>query len=170
MMGSFLGSYIIVSLSDTIVYLGCGMSMLILALISFVRKPPKPKRISTLRKYVGFLGYFFLSIVGNMFPAGSGVWYYFNNTLIMRLSPLESKGIASVLAIFWFVGTFAGIMTAGIYDISWAIALALGMFIGGYFGTKHIIKLGNEIFRNVLLGSIVLFAFYFLYLGYNSSR
>ena len=42
------------------------------------------------------------------------------------------------------------------------------MFIGGWFGTKHIIKLGNDIFRKILLVSIVIFALYFLYLAYNS--
>jgi uncharacterized protein len=168
MIGSFLGSYIIVRLSDTVVYIGCGMSMLTLALISLVRKTTKPQKVWLARRYVGFLGYFILSIIGNMFPAGSGVWYYFNNTLILRLSPLESKGIASVLAIFWFVGTFTGIMTAGIYEISWAIALAVGMFIGGYFGTQHIIKIGNDKLKHIFLVTIVCFALYFLYLGYNS--
>lgn len=42
------------------------------------------------------------------------------------------------------------------------------MFIGGYFGTKHIIKIGNNLLKNFLLVSIVIFAFYFLYLAYNS--
>jgi uncharacterized membrane protein YfcA len=59
-------------------------------------------------------------------------------------------------------------MAAGQYVISWAIALALGMFIGGYFGTKHIIKLGNNALRNILLISIIAFAFYFIYLAYHS--
>jgi uncharacterized protein len=166
MTGSFLGSYLIVQLSDTIVYIGCGLSMLTLAVISLIRKTSKPQKVSIARRYIGFLGYFILSIVGNMFPAGSWVWYYFNNTLILRLSPLESKGIASVLAIFWFIGTFAGIMTAGIYEISWAIALAIGMFIGGYFGTEHIIKIGNAKLERILLMTIVFFALYFLYLGF----
>ena len=49
--------------------------------------------------------------------------------------------MAAVLSVFWFIGTFFGIMATGKYVISWGIALALGMFIGGYFGTKHIIKL-----------------------------
>lgn len=59
-------------------------------------------------------------------------------------------------------------MVQGQYIISLAIAFGIGMFIGGYFGTKHIIKLGNEIFRDILLISIVIFALYFLYLAYNS--
>jgi uncharacterized membrane protein YfcA len=57
-------------------------------------------------------------------------------------------------------------MTAGIYEISWAIALAIGMFIGGYFGTEHIIKIGNAKLERILLMTIVFFALYFLYLGF----
>ena len=168
MCGSFLGSYLIVSLSDQIVYLGCGTSMLMLTALSYFRrsKNTKKAKISKLREYLGYVAYFFLSIIGNMFPAGSGVWYYFSNTLILKLTPIESKGIASVLAIFWFVGTFAGIMTAGIYHIAWAVALAVGMFIWGYFGTAHIIAIGNEKLQYILSTTIVSFGLYFLYLGF----
>lgn len=41
------------------------------------------------------------------------------------------------------------------------------MLIGGYFGTKHIIKIGNQALRNILLGTIVVFALYFLYLAFH---
>lgn len=141
--------------------------MLTLVVISFFRRETEGKVLSKKRKYAGFFGYFLLSIVGNLFPAGSGVWYYFNNTLVLRLSPIESKGISSVLSIFWFVGTLLGILMAGQYHVSWAIALGIGMLIGGYFGTKHIIKIGNQALRNILLSTITLFAFYFLYLAFH---
>jgi hypothetical protein len=110
-------------------YLGCGVSMILLTLVSVFRKDIPGEHISKIREHIGYITYFFLSIIGNLFPAGSGVWYYFNNTLILRLSPIESKGIASVLALFWFVGTFFGIMVAGQYNIPWAFSLGLGMFI-----------------------------------------
>ncbi len=168
MIGSFLGSYFIVSLSDTIMYLGCGLSMLILTFVSTFRKVSVPGKISDSRKYSGFLGYFVLSIVGNLFPAGSWVWYYFNNTLILRLTPLQSKWIASVLAFFWFIGTLLGILSAWVYRIDWALALGLGMLIWGHFGTKHIIKIGDELLRYILLTTIAIFALYFLYLAYTS--
>lgn len=72
------------------------------------------------------------------------------------------------MSVFWFIGSFLAIMVRGQYVVSAAIAFGLGMFIGGYFGTKHVIKIGNRIFRNLLLVSIVLFALYFLYSAYNS--
>ena len=74
------------------------------------------------------------------------------------------------MSVFWFIGSFIAIMVQGQYILSLAIAFGAGMFIGGYFGTKHIIKLGNEIFRNILLISIIIFAFYFLSLAYNSLK
>ena len=168
LFGSFLGSYLIISIPDVIMYLGCWVSMLLLTIVSIFKKEKKWAHISKVREYIGYGTYFVLSIVGNLFPAGSGVWYFFNNTLILKLSPLESKWIASVLALFWFVGTLFGILIAGQYNIAWAISLGLGMFIWWYFGTKHIIKIGNDILKNFLLVSITLSAFYFLYLAYNS--
>ena len=170
MTGSFLGSYIITTLSDTIMYFGCGISMIVLTTISYLKKEKNTKKqmISPLRATMGYVTYFVLAIVGNMFPAGSGVWYYFANTLILKLTPIESKWIASVLAIFWFVGTFFGILTAGMYNFPWAIALALGMFVWWYLGTKHMIHIGDIKLEKILLSTIFLFALYFLYLGYNS--
>jgi len=166
--GSFLGSYLIISIPDAIMYLGCGVSMILLTIVSIFKKEQKWEKISKLREYIGYGTYFVLSIIGNLFPAGSGVWYFFNNTLILRLSPLESKWIASVLALFWFVGTLFGILLAGQYNIAWALSLGAGMFIWWYFWTKHIIRIWNDILKNLLLGSIMIFAFYFLYLAYNS--
>jgi uncharacterized membrane protein YfcA len=165
MCGSFLGSYLIFAIPDRIIYLGCGISMILLSAISILKKSPTEKKvhISKTREYVGYVSYFFLSIVGNMFPAGSGVWYYFSNTLILKLTPIESKGIASILALFWFVGTVFGIMTRGAYHIDWAIALAVGMFIGGYYGTQHIISISSEKLERILLSTILIFAVYFLY-------
>jgi hypothetical protein len=104
-------------------YLGCGMSMLMLTIVSVLKKDIPGAKIGKIREFVGYISYFLLSIIGNLFPAGSGVWYYFNNTLILRLSPIESKGIASILALFWFVGTLAGILLAGQYNLTYACAL-----------------------------------------------
>lgn len=105
-------------------------------------------------------------MLGNIFIAGSGVWYHFTNIFFLRLSAMEAKAYGTTLTLFWMIGTIGGIVIQGRYVISWALALGFGMLIGGYFGTKHIIKLGNEIFRTLLLVSIVIFALYFLYLGF----
>jgi hypothetical protein len=91
-------------------YIGSGASMFVLAIVSVYKKELPSSNISKVREYIGYVVYFFLSVLGNLFPAGSGVWYYFTNTLLLRLSPIESKGIASVLALFWFPGTLLGIL------------------------------------------------------------
>lgn len=148
-------------------YIGCGSSMLLLTIVTLFKKPTLHTHVSKVREYCGYFSYFSLSIIGNLFPAGSGVWYFFSNMLILRMTPIEAKGIASVLTLFWFVGTLFGILSQGQYHISWAVALGLGMMIGGYFGTKHIIRIGDHKLKNILLATIVIFALYFLYLGYN---
>jgi uncharacterized membrane protein YfcA len=166
MCGSFIGSYFIFSIPDTVMYLGCGTSMLLLTIVTLLRRPLHGSEVGKLQEYMGYVSYFCLSIVGNLFPAGSWVWYFFSNMLILRLSPIQAKGISSALTLFWFTGTFFGILSQGQYRISWAIALGCGMLIWGYFGTKHIISIGNEKLKHILLATITLFALYFLYLGF----
>lgn len=166
--GSFLGTYLIFSIPDRVIYGVSAISMLILALVAFVRKvgTEKSEKLSKKREYVYYVCLFFLNMIGNLFIAGSGVWYYFANTFILKLSALESKGIATVLSIFWFLGTMVSVLIQGQYVISWAVALGLGMFIGGWFGTKHIIKLGNEVMSKLLLFGILILACYFLSLAF----
>ncbi len=169
-LGSFLGSYFIFSIPDFIIYGVSALSMMLLTGVSFWRWKGKKnlEKISKKREYSYYGCLFFLTMIGNLFIAGSGVWYYFVNTFVLKLSSLEAKGIATAMSIFWFVGTLLGVIAQGRYVVSWALALGLGMFIGGYFGTKHIIRLWNKIFRNLLLISIMIFALYFAFLAYNS--
>lgn len=169
MIGSFFGSFFISRIPDGLMYLVSSLSMLFLVLFS-VRKYRwwDIINISRLREYLGYWLYAILSVLGNLFPAGSGVWYYFVNTMVFGLSPIESKGIASFVTIFWFIGTLSGILLSGVYNLAFAGSLGVGMIIGGYFGTKHMIHIGDEIMRKILLVSIFIFAWYFLYLAYTS--
>lgn len=162
-LGSSIGSYFIIQIPDIIMYFGCGVSMLFLSIFSFMKKDVKWIVVPKFQIYLGYITHFFISIVGNLFPAWSGIWYYFNNTLIFWMSTLESKGIASVSSFFWFMGTFTWILIAGQYNLSWWIALGIGMLIGWYFGTKHIIKIWDEQLKIFVLLSILLFSLYFLY-------
>ena len=70
--------------------------MLILAGVSFVknlRKNPhiEYEEVSKSREWAYRIVLLFLTFFGNIFIAGSGVYYYFANTLILRLSPLRAK-------------------------------------------------------------------------------
>lgn len=68
-------------------------------------------------------------MAANISPAASGAWFYYIRTFVLRLSPLESKAIGSLVSIPWFVGTFIGIFLAGQYNLFYATSLALGMYI-----------------------------------------
>lgn len=170
LFGSFLGSYIIFSISSWIIYVVSALSMLVLVAVSYYKKTgAEPMtHISQKRVYMYYISLFFLSFFGNIFIAGSWVWYYFNNTFVLRLSALEAKWTATAMTIFWLIGTIAGVLLQWQYNLTWWLALALGMLIWGYLGTRHIIALGNHIFRRILLGSIIVFALYFFYLSYTS--
>ena len=169
-VGSFLGTYMIFTIPNWIIYLVSAISMLLLTLTAMIKKSwvHTSTYVSKRREYLYYVWLFCLNIFGNIFIAGSWVWYYFNNTFIIKLPALMAKWLSSAMSVFWFIGSLAAIIVRWQYDISLALAFGIGMFIGGWFGTKHIIKLGNDIFRKILLVSIVIFALYFLYLAYNS--
>lgn len=165
---SFLGTYLIFSIPSEIIYGVSAISMLTLALVSFKKKAwsVRVEKLSKKRENLYYVVLFFLNMIGNLFIAGSGVWYYFANTLILRLSTLEAKGIATAMSLFWFAGTLLSIIVQGQFNFSWGIALWLGMFIGGWFGSKHVIKLWNEVMSKLLLYGIIVLACYFLWLAF----
>ncbi len=166
-VGSFIGSYFIFSIPSSYIYLVSGISMLMLTIASYHKwiGIKSEKNISKKREYLLYGMYFFLTIVGNIFIAGSGIWYHFTNTMIIKLSNTEAKWLWTAISFPWCIGTIAWVLVQGRFNLIWAIVFWLGMFIGAYFGTKHIIKIGNIFFRQLLLSSIVFFALYFLYLG-----
>ncbi|MBP6981379.1 sulfite exporter TauE/SafE family protein [Candidatus Gracilibacteria bacterium] len=170
LIGSFLGSRSLVQLSDAWIFLGSGLSVLLLLIVSLFRKIKLEKNEDTsrIRKIFGFIAQFFASLIGNLFPAGSGMWYYFINTLIFRLTPIQSKGLSSILSFSWSIGTTIGIFSTGVYDIGFAVSLCLGMFFGGYFGTKHVIRIGNHTLDRLIRISMFFFAFFFLFQGFQA--
>ena len=169
-IGSFIWTYVIFAIPDYIIYGVSAISMILLTITAIIQKAwiHASSHVSKRREYFYYVWLFCLNIFGNIFIAGSWVWYYFNNTFIIKLPALMAKWLSSAMSVFWFIGSLAAIIVRWQYDISLALAFGIGMFIGGWFGTKHIIKLGNDIFRKILLISIVIFALYFLYLAYNS--
>ncbi len=170
MLGWWLGSFFIMSISDFLMYTVSAFSMLILVVVALIKKVgwQKNQNITKNRTIFGYFTYFILSFLGNLFPAGSWVWYYFANTFIFKLSTLEWKATGNAVAVFWFIGTAVGIFAQGYYHIFYAMALAIGMYIWWHFATKQMIKIGDYAMRNIILIGIVFFALYFLYLAYNS--
>jgi len=166
-----LGSFFIMDIPDWIMYYVSAISMIILVGVALVKKKTWVERnvqISWIRMYVWYFSYFILSFLWNLFPAGSGIWYYFANTYILKLSTLEGKATGNAIAIFWFIGTAIGVFSQGSYNLIYAFFLALGMFLWGHFATKHMIQIWERKTRNILLIWISIFSLYFLYLGYNS--
>lgn len=169
-VGSFLGTYLIFTIPDWLIYGVSWISMILLTFVAIIKKAwiHTESHVSKRWEYFYYIGLFCLNIFGNMFIAGSWVWYYFNNTFVIKLPALMAKWLATAMSVFWFIGSFIAIIVRGQYDFPIAISFGIGMFFGGWFGTKHVIKLWNHIFRNILLVSITIFAFYFLYLAYTS--
>lgn len=163
-IGGFCGSYLITSINENILFTGSGISMLILALYSFYKKSWwTHERISKIREYMGYTTYFIVSFLGNIFPAGSGIWYHFVNTVIFKMNAFESKAMAKSSGLFWFFGTSLGIFFWGVYNIYWGLCVGIGMFIGGTVGIKQALRLWKDRFQLIILWWVVIFGLYFLW-------
>ena len=164
---SFIGSYIIFAIPDRIIYWVSALSMLFLSYVSWRWKLwiTGEHTIPRKREFLYYIAVFFVTLAWNIFIAGSGIWYYFLNTYLLKLTSIEAKGHSTAVTLFWFIGTTLWVISQGRYVLSWAVVLALGMLIGWYFGSKHVIKIGNFALRNILLVSIVGFSLYFLFLA-----
>lgn len=164
LLGWFCGSYMIASIDEDLLFTGSGISMLVLALYSFHKKSASlHEKISKIREHIGYITYFFVSFCGNIFPAGSGIWYYFVNTGIFKMNAFESKAMAKSSGLFWFLGTSLGIFFGGVYNIYWWICVGMGMFIGSTIGIKQALHLGKDKFQNIIVWWIILFWLYFIW-------
>ncbi len=169
MLGSFLGTYLMFSLLDWIIYFVSAVSMIVLTLVSYKKKIGFQKSAtppSQLRVNIWYVTLFFLTIIGNLFIAGSGVWYYFANTYLLKVSSLESKAIATANSLPWFLGALWGALVQWRFNIGWTFSLILGMFIGWYFWTKKLLVMNTVVLTKIILSSIIIFSLYFLYKVY----
>lgn len=85
--GSFLGTYLIFSLPDWLIYGVSWLSMILLTCVAIIKKSGihTDVRVSKRREKFYYVNLFLLNIFGNMFIAGSGVWYYNNFEKTPRL-------------------------------------------------------------------------------------
>lgn len=169
MFWAFLVSYLIFSVPEKLIYGVSGITMLLVTAISLYKKPREHREhISEMRKRFGYWLYFLLSIIGNIFLAGSGVWYYFVNQYVFRLTAIESRGLSFATNPFWTVWSFLGLYVAWWLNLLYWGALLLWMMIGGYFSAKHLLKFWNAILEKIILITVLLLAFRFLYLAFFS--
>jgi uncharacterized membrane protein YfcA len=172
-IGAAVGSFFIVQIPDIFIYSVSGISMILLVIIDIYRQKKKwinkedisLSQIPKKRLWWGYLLEFCMTVLANLSPAASGIYFYFIRTFLFHLSAIESKALGTVLTVPWFLGTCIGIFIAGQYNLIYAIALAIGMYFGAHFGTKKAIDIGDEKIRIFIRWFVIISAIYFLYLA-----
>ncbi|WP_092347032.1 sulfite exporter TauE/SafE family protein [Candidatus Chrysopegis kryptomonas] len=151
--GVVLGSKI--ELSDRAFYIILGLSLIASSVLSFLKDKISKIKFSIPRYFVPFFGFAFGFLTG-IVGIGGGIFL----SPILLLANFPVKLVAFITSLYILLNSSAGFLTnvyAGRVDISLSLSLAffvaLGGFVGSYFGSS---KFKPEIVK-ATLNTIILF-------------
>lgn len=114
------------------------------------------------RKYpLVFLVMLVLGIYGNVSGVGSGTFAKFAYLSLLRISFVESLGIASIIALPATIYSVIATGLSGLIAWPYFAMIFLGAFVGANFVAKHIRKVSEKYLRTFL---ILIISIYLIYL------
>ena len=118
-------------------------------------KESKNKFSKTKANIIGFLGTVPISFFGTI-TGGLGPVYSFFYIWVYGKSFISASAIWRIAANISSIFSAAIFIISGVVDWMLCISLMLGFMLGGYFGTKHGLKQGEQWVRYIVL--IITFA------------
>lgn len=113
------------------------------------------------RKYLFvFLVMLVLGVYGNVSGVGSGTFAKFAYLTLLRISFIESLGIASVIALPATIYSIIATGLAGLIAWPYFVMIFMGAFIGANFVAKHARKVPERYLRILLMSIISLYLIY----------
>ncbi|EOD01795.1 sulfite exporter TauE/SafE family protein [Caldisalinibacter kiritimatiensis] len=162
-VGSIVGSSIAVSLSDEIFNKILGVMMLVI-LVLIIWQPQKKLKIdpeqelSTKRKIIGIIIFFFVGIYGGMIQGGVGFIIITSLMLLTGYSLVRINSLkVFIVAIYMLVSLIIFIVN-GKVNWMYGFILAIGNGLGAYLGSNFAVKKGDKWIKVVLVVAIVVMA------------
>lgn len=160
LLGSIIGASLVLSADEMLISRVVGFAMLLFIPLALFR--PKlgieQQEVSRVRRWLGHVGTFFVSIWSGSFMVGSGYFSVFKMMYFYGLTLLQAKAsgkfpilISDIVIIYMFA-------QGGIVNWAYGGALLIGMFSGALLGTHFAIKVGDAWLRTILLVTILLVA------------
>lgn len=152
-----VGSLIIVSLDSNIISKLIGIVLVILLPIMFAKRDfgVIPNRSIGKRRIISHVAYFFSQTWSGFFSPGSGFIDLYVRTRGYGFTILQGKAVTRIPLLLSSITSVVIFALSGFIHYQHAIAMFLGMLIGGYVGTAFAIKKGDA-WLKPLLGIILL--------------
>ncbi|MBI5389915.1 sulfite exporter TauE/SafE family protein [Candidatus Woesearchaeota archaeon] len=145
LVGSLIGAFILITISDKILGNIIGILLLVLLPLLFLKtqKGTPAAQPTPTKKIIGVTLYFFIMIFAGFFGQGTGPMMIFALTFFCGMTIIEVMGTSVIPWIaLWIVsvGIFA---SHGLIDYSTGLILLPSMAVGGWFGAHMAIKNGE---------------------------
>ncbi len=154
---TIIGSLIVVSVNEEALSKFIGVILLIILPLLFVNKNLgiKEDRAIGKKRIISHVGYFFASAWSGFFSPGSGFLETYIRVRGYGYTILQGKAVTRIPLLLSGIGSVLVFIFSDLINYRYAVALFLGMFIGGYIGTAFAIKKGDK-WLKPLLGLIIL--------------
>ncbi|MCR4335836.1 MAG: TSUP family transporter [archaeon] len=166
-IGGIIGAMILISINPEVLFKIVGVLIILGALLLFFSpkglKPAQRKDISNKSIALASIGNLVLGVYRGFFGPGAGTFGRIISTQVLGLDFVQSLSLATYLSLFSSLGSLIVFLYAGIVDFSIGIPLAIGAFIGAFFGTKIAIEKGNVFMKYSFVLLAIIFGGYFLF-------
>ncbi len=151
-IAAYIGSQIILSLDEELLERLIGFIVLLfIPLMIFKPDLGTVKReVTKLKRKIGYVIYFFITIWGSSFNIGVGLFIIYNHFYFFGQTITETKATSKIPGLLKNITVLTVFFTAGVLSIKYGIVYLLGMFIGSTLATSVILKIGDKWLRNIL--------------------
>ena len=156
-VGSFLGSKLLLSFNEKALNITVGIVLLIVAIVVLYkdRLGIKEKKLTQTNYLQLFFFTFLLSIYGGFFGAGFGIFIMLL-LVFFGLNYLKGAAVGRIVGFFMSVTSAIVFAKSGLINYSYGLSLGLGFAIGSWIGIGIAVKRGNEFVRNLLMVIVLL--------------
>jgi len=130
--------------------------LFILVLIVWKRKVGlEHKETSKTKVVFGYICYFFSMVWGAFFGGGFGILVSYTLVYLFGFTMIESAATSKIPSFFMGVTAVIVYVVNGVIHLPYALAIVVGMFLGGYVGASFAVKRGNKTVKFIFVVVVV---------------
>ncbi len=150
-IGSYIGAQFLILVDKTVLTPLIAILLLILlpALLFDHTAGVKTTKITPFRSVIGYILYFFVACLTGFTGIGAGLFSYYIDLYFFGFNFLEANATNRIPWLAISITAFVVFAFHNLVSYLFALVLAAGMFIGGYFGTWTAIHKGNVWIKTV---------------------
>jgi len=163
--GAILGTSIVLNISPGVLTKIIGVVML--GFISFLAINKDlgtlHRETSPRRKMVGYTLYVLACVWGGVLTMGAGVVFIYIYVVYFGLTILETKGTAIIPSMTGKLASLVIFLANGMFSLSYALAFTPGMMLGGWLGSKLVLRMGDKNLKLLLIPLMLVLGLYMLF-------